>query len=682
MREIVEQLDVLGESGTGQPAAADLVYDDGADNANLALSDGVAGRGARTGALEAATREDEEFGELLDTGTMPAAGDTAAAQEIEIPRQPHGDDATRADEPAPEARSQKPDIALDIRGYGPFHELLLKEGDAGAALVPYLHRLAVTRDDYVEQSQALEADDGDELEKGLLDRLGDENGARGNSEAWQLKEILGHSLQELRARPELTEAGTVNWFGLGTALLDRAGELSGNSGFEARRSILASAATAALMSESPDDRITFLEQTAERRLLRPMVSALNHSDVSVILPGCRNKDLRGGHGRDDRSIQRLRSFGEAFTVAPADIARYRQFVERDLGELVDAQTAMREANDSPMTADGVLRGEHGEVLEDSSVAPAYVDKYRVDPTKAERFALEEMFVQDQMDELFPDGDTSSFRQQLAERVRRLDPSVRATEDAEAQLLRLFADTRVVIQNMSEPVVERYTIARPSAPPADTWKREELAAWRYRQIHGKAIAYDNLAKFVDPTILGKSSNFTDDIYDISETGGALPGITTEAVYNVLQLASEYQNATGDRVSSGELRDLAQANRRQLMKLAAINIDHFTASVMSENIGGALEPSSKRPAALDDAAIVRKPNGKLDLSGRLFKTEVASSQAGARLACVALRVNVEGGPEPAGIGAQNNKINSIELLAKLIFNEAYNRGIFRAGLAQAA
>ena len=656
------------------------------DTAVIELPVGASAQGAGIRALEATTKEDESFGELIiDTDAIPAAGETAAIQEIDIPRQFRADqaeNAAQADEPVPEARSQKPEIALDIRGYGPFHELLLQEGDAGAALVPYLHRLAVMKDDYCERSAALEADDGDELEKGLVDRLGDENGARGNSEAWQLKDILGNSLQELKARPELMEEGTVNWLGLGTALLDRAGELGRGPSFDVRRSILTSAATAALMSESPDDRITFLEQTAERRLLRPMAAALNHSDVSVILPGSRNKDLRGGHGRDDRSIQRLRSLGQAFDATPDEIARYRQLVERNLGEPVDAQTAMREAIDAPMTADGVLQGDHGEVLEDSSVAPAYVDKYRVDPTKAERFALEEMFVQDQMDELFPDGGTTAFREQLRGRWQQLDRRTRTMGDADAQLGRLFADTQAIMQNMSAPVVERYTIAWPSETPTDAWKREELAAWRYRQIHGKAIVYDNLAKFVDPTILGKSSNFTDDVYDISLTGGALPGIATEALYNVIQLASEYQSATGDKVGSGELRDLAQANRRQLMKLAAINIDHFTASVMSESIGGALDPGTRRPAALDEAAIVRNSNGKLDLSGSLFKAEVASSQAGARLGCVALRVNVEGGPGAAEIGAQNNKINSIELLSKLIFDEAYNRGIFRVGLAQAA
>lgn len=66
MRETVEQLNVLGESGVDQPPVADLSDDDGADHTNLALSEGVAAQGARTGSLESAANGDAEFGELSE----------------------------------------------------------------------------------------------------------------------------------------------------------------------------------------------------------------------------------------------------------------------------------------------------------------------------------------------------------------------------------------------------------------------------------------------------------------------------------------------------------------------------------------------------------------------------------------------------------------------------------------
>ena len=66
MRETVEQLNMLGESGVDQPAVADLTYDGGTDNTTITLPDGVAAQGARAGVLEATTREDEEFGGLTE----------------------------------------------------------------------------------------------------------------------------------------------------------------------------------------------------------------------------------------------------------------------------------------------------------------------------------------------------------------------------------------------------------------------------------------------------------------------------------------------------------------------------------------------------------------------------------------------------------------------------------------
>src|SRR6185437_6992741 len=310
-------------------------------------------------------------------------------------------------------------------------------------------------------------------------------------------------------------------------------------------------------------------------------------------------------------------------------------------------------------------------LEAASVDAPNVDKYRIDPTKAERFALEEEFVRAQMAELFPDGDISSIQTRLTE-SRPDEPAT----DADTALRKLFTGTLTVIENASKPVADRFTA--PDGQPTDEWSREQLAAWRYQQVVKSGAMYENIAKFVDPSIAGVIGNLQTDVYSISEGGAALPAVATETVRVVLDMASKYTAATGDKVTPEELRDFTQANRRQLMKLAAINVDDLSASTMSGRLNNQSR-FSKEPPSESDGTMLRKSDGNLALDGPIFQPAKASTQAGARLACVALRVNVEGRSEDIDTMVRG-KTNSIELLAGLVIDEAYDRGIFEAGVKE--
>lgn len=558
--------------------------------------------------------------------------------------------------------------ATETAQKSPYYELLESQGDAGTALEPYLTKLAIVKDDYVDRVRGHGADEGDELDQDLLDRLGHEDGAQDNSNAHQLTDVLGRSLQELQARPELVaDGGEVNWLGLGTSLLDKAAALGEDADSTERDGLLVSATTAVLMADNPEDRLAFLERTATHGLSGHMENALDHSDVTVILGGYRNADIRSISGPHERSIQRIRSFSHAFAVDAELVGRYRQLVQRDIEPQHDAHAAMKEAADDYDTPDGISQNGHAERLEAASVAAPYVDKYRIDPTKAERFALEEEFVRAQMADLFPNGDTTELRLRLAS-GRPADPST----DADTSLRQLFSNALTVIEEASQATADRFNA--PGGDPTEEWSREQLIAWRYQQLSNTGAAYDYIAKFVDPTIYGRISNFGSDVYGISQNGAALPAISTETVRVVLDIAKTYTASSRDRVTPEELRDLTQANRRQLMKIAAINIDHLSATLVNDNIRNQT-PFSKQPPSPTEAKMYRKIDGTLALDGRIFQTDKASTQAATRLACVALRVNVEGRPADADTMVRN-KTNSIELLSEVLIDEAFERGIFGA------
>lgn len=421
--------DAVAEAAVGFEPDAD------AAGFRLEVANGVAA-GSET--LESEFAEDAEFGGLgeeLDIPRQPVAdaserlGDTepldspakvAVAATVEKPEPELDAEPQRTGAYTPEQAADKtppgfkPDRELQR---SPHYERLAQGGEAGAALKPYLYRLTVPREGSRERAQLLRGYEGDDIDKKLVDRLGDEGGAEDNGSADQLTGILDRSMLELQERPELVEDGTVNWLGLGMALLDRADTHRDEPDFSGNQEILSSAVTAALLSPNPDDRIAFLEETAQRKLNYQVARAINLSAVSVVLDGYRDHDvsfLKSAAAREDRTIQSLRSFGTVFRAAPDEVVRYRELVERDFEAPDDAHTVMKQAITDYEDPNVVLSGDNVEHLEETSVAPKNVDKYRIDPTKAERFALQEVFIKAQMDELFPDGDVSVFQTALAE----------------------------------------------------------------------------------------------------------------------------------------------------------------------------------------------------------------------------------------------------------------------------
>ena len=658
------------------------------DDFRLEVAEGVRGG---SGALRSEFAEDAGFGDL--------------AAEIEIPRQSTADGSELPSEPerergpgsvAVEATVEKtepdvepgrtgaytPDQAADKTPPGfkpdselqrsPHYERLVQAGEAGAALKPYLYRLTVPKEGSRERAKLLRGYEGDDIDKKLVDRLGDEGGAEDNSSADQLTGILDRSMLELQERPDLIKDGVVNWHGLSTALLDRADARRDEPDFSGNQEILSSAVAAALLSPNPDDRIAFLEDTAERKLNYQVERALNQSGVSVVLDGYRDQDvsfLNTPDTREDRTIQSLRSFGTVFRAAPDEVARYRELVERDFEAPGDAHTAMKQAIADYEDPDAVLGGDNVEELEAVSVAPKNVDTYRIDPTKAERFALQEIFIKVQMDKLFPDGDVSVFQHELAD--------LRADAGVVDGFVQLRADMQRVTSELSQGATKQFKI--PEGTPSPQWTREQLAAWRYADLAVEGAKYDDIVKFVDPTVFGRPSNVRADIYSIAETGAALPDMAMQAIQSVMQMADDYEAATGDRISAGERRELLQSNRRQLMKLAAINGDNLSASFISGHIGTE-QLEGRQPEFENPTTVERRPDERLVLRGPIFHRDTAETLSGARLACVALRVNVEEKPEVAGESPQ--KINSIELFTRIMIDEAYERGLLKSGLARAA
>lgn len=235
----------------------------------------------------------------------------------------------------------------------------------------------------------------------------------------------------------------------------------------------------------------------------------------------------------------------------------------------------------------------------------------------------------------------------------------------------------VFGEMSQGAVKRFNI--PEGAPSPQWTKEQLAAWRYADIAVEGAVYDDIVKFVDPTVFGRPSNIRAYIYSISQTGAALPDVAMQAMKSVMQMADDYEATTGDRISAEERRDLLQNNRRQLMKLAAINGDNLSASFISGAIGTE-QLEGRQPVVANTTTIERRPDESLVLKGTIFHPATAESLSATRLACVALRVNVE--EKPASADESPRKVNSIELFTRIMIDEAYERGIFKSSLAQAA
>lgn len=556
--------------------------------------------------------------------------------------------------------------SLNIPPENPYAEYLESEGLAGELLIPYLHRLALLKENYPGRSDNRDPGE-DGLNCGALDRLVDTDGFCTNKDVSKLTVFYYDVLDELRTHPDLYESGDINWSQVGNYILDRASTIARTAENDyLRRDLLASSAIALLFAENPEDRLDFVSNVYSLGLENDMHDALDNSPVTIIGSGYNRLELTSfaySTIKARRSIRRIRVEADIFGYDVSYVDKIKELVRRRGSTNGDVHDTMRTI--SSQYADGLdVSAELQWQAQMQTVDASTIDRYRIDPTKAERYALEEVFMRDQMAEIFPNGDTTVFREALAARWEFKGPH---------DYNRLSEDARSTILELSRPVVDRYEGPGDEVDFCD-YTDEQRAAFRFVQLKDDAKKYERILEFVDRSIFGSIAGFMTNIYDIPANGADLPDRSLTLIRFANNEAKRLFENTGERIGQEELRDAILLRRNQLMKLAAIHIDSFG---MTRTNGGLspqhlYEPTEVFPDA--PIRLFRKDDRTLDFRVPIFKVTKAELPSSARLACVALRVNLQRDGSELGKPEQEPKnVNVIDALSEVVIEEAYARGL---------
>lgn len=531
------------------------------------------------------------------------------------------------------------------------------------ALVPYFSRLGYTVDDYSRRhGQLMDAGNyTDELEGKLVARLSDDNALEDLSPRHyaELVDIYGILSDAIHETHTSTDEGT-DWGTVAISLVEKAGPAHSADTmetFEARRKHLVSGFTASLFADDRQFRRDFIRYVYDAGLRHDMSSSLQAYNFSYAF-----------QDQTPAFVQRYTTYAQSFEAGSQALDQYLAYTDPGC-----------ENDDQKLRAKRVQRAvvdayRHGAVdtaqlktAQEASRAAADKQGGLIDPYKVERFALEQMFIQDQLQALFPDSN-------LAESplVRQLK-AYSSYASQHGPVHALTRDTQQVIELLTMPVINAYRFEDRyiSNPPT----LQQLAGRRFMAIGRETYDMRQVARYIeyDKSILGGRGDETR-IYDVSSRGAAAPDQAEILIRDVLRQALLYTERTGDMPTADKLRDICLRGRKHLIKLSMMNIQDF--SELSRQ--GHFRPQAiKNFRTIQNATpITRQEDGTLAMRPTLvphLQKDIAKTHEGATLGCPAGRVGHEElhhSPE-RGTEATNSLVDYI---VEAMIREAHRRGIF--------
>lgn len=508
-----------------------------------------------------------------------------------------------------------------------YSERLYAFGETGQLVVPHLDRLAVI------QSNGLSSSD-----TAVITLEDAQVVPNGDPVAETLIAHYEDVVDALISNPDLHDSGQVQWGATSVTLLDRAGHELDRS---VKDRLLVSAFVASQFAGHPKDRLAFLGATYRTGYAPMMAAALmrtRYTGLSLVTPDSRDPG--------QENVRNVSAFSAAF-ARPGLFEAYLELAQRfvrpedyaDSYELINEAKALYAEN-------GYISSESIRYLRAMSLAAPGIEQYVFDPTKAERFAITEMFIEDLAQVLFPNGSPDALKSELA-----LFRDVSA-----CSIVHLNEDVKTAIRRLAMPVVVRY-----KQTGEFSLSREQRLAWRYRDIRQEVLGFFEMGSYVDPSISSKYQIIPGNEIYSSATDGAGAGLTTNMPRYLKRIdaAVPAHADASEVIPADDLEAIAQTKRLQLRQLAGATLtDLLVTTIAYEHL---------LPLFLE------KKGDRYNATDPIIPITKSSVQIGRRLMCPAIRVHIE----PADERQEGHPVTDlIDALSKIVIDEAIVHRVFVA------
>ncbi|HWZ65646.1 MAG TPA: hypothetical protein VNX65_02490, partial [Patescibacteria group bacterium] len=361
----------------------------------------------------------------------------------------------------------------------------------------------------------------------------------------------------------------VGWNELAFGLLKRSGELVGDE----KTACIVGAVACTQFAVSQADREDFLREVYRDGRQAEVAQACKDSSLVLLIEDSESEDrIKGVHS--------IHGFAAAFEFGPDEI---HEFLDDPRG-VADDHISPKKLQKTifEQASAGTIISETQHQAEKASVNGEQVDRLIMDPLKIERFAIQQYYIDQQMNALFPKGvsfENSPFVQKLAAmraQNNTLGPAdlgdiTRLTVAEVAQ--RLDSDIMQAVRDLSQTVTARFMPPEGAILATPGLSEEQRAALRFREVIVKMGRNERLAKYLDYkafiTKLGNESPVDGrpkEVWEISEEGAAVPAVCNTMLTNIVMAAL----LSSEHLSPEGLRDLAQSDRRRFLALATVHI----------------------------------------------------------------------------------------------------------------
>lgn len=513
-----------------------------------------------------------------------------------------------------------------------------------------------------------------------------------------LQAIRGALLLSAAATAERgTNAGSsepkLNWADISTNLLG----LADNSEHAPQRdTLLVSAVVASQFDPEQSTRINFLRTVYEQGSQQAVAAACHRSHIILI-----HNDNLYSQRETMVPVQRL---GRAFEAEPKVVIDYLHTLESGQA----AKTADQPPSISVKTAQIALNVElqNGQASPDlqsqakfASIGGNKVNGVILDVHKIERFALQQMFIHEQMQALIGDreaeGDLAQSplarvlaakRQNVGSIITESDTTASLVaespteSDLEMALHEFQSDIIQAITELSQPVIAKFTTEHTIHDTYSDLSNEQKATLRFRHIiddmnkHKAVSQFIDIDGFVDRRQFGSmATNIRPDaeIWSSSMDGAALPDMAMGAIHQVLSAKLEAEAADKDEgvqleISPSEVLNVLQSHRRQLIAIATHNIEGIAP-----------------PDVLGDGSVSfnRSEDGELmvDIDWPTPLKDDMDMYSAVTLGCPALReTHLSRADMSKAEKLAYGSSNYIDHMMAAIYNEAYQRGLLNVRL----
>jgi hypothetical protein len=548
---------------------------------------------------------------------------------------------------------------------------LFEVGESAYLLLPYIQCLAVTREDYARRYNLLEDGGSNEVADDLLETIDNPDfdvPTHTRDQVQKRAELTATYLtiaERLEADPHCRPDGRLDWRKLTFGLLDQtiqeqtAPYSDEDPGVDADN-MMRAALACSLLSDDLELRRDFLRSVYAAELQNQLERLTYHTRLSLVI----------GAG-DDITVKRFNNYSGAFKASREDVELYLSYTTEEQRHSKPA-ARKRQREVSAAYKEGNVESEMVAAAIEDSRAPSGEQHSRIDPYKIERFALQDMFLTDQLKALFPHDDIhdSPFASLLA--YKHSNPDSTTGQIANDPFLKLFSDVSNAFNHLSQPVIDLYNLSnREDAEGPLTIK--QYASKRFQQIIQSTINMRQIARYVDfeNTILPFPNR---DIWSIAENGADGGNQTHVLLSHVVSQAIRYRRETGNRLSPEALRDGIQERRKYLTRVAMININDFSMLTMRGDFSNVPIDMLGKDRNNMGWQVNREDDGTAGIYIPLAhkKTHgLVRHYDGATLGCPAGRIGRDGTKQQnRGTHATNNLIDYI---AEITIDEAYNRGI---------